>query len=335
MSRDFPAAAGNLFSLADPAPVDITGTALTIHCWIRPDTLTVNRTPISKYDANAQSDHQYALSVLSTGKVQALIGDATSDEFVNGVTNVATGVWSAIGMRKDGTGAGSLAAFLNGINDGNMTSAKSIQNTASTFRIGELGGANNPVDGLLAEVGIWNVALTDAEMMALAKGVSPRLIRPGNLKGYWPLWGTGSPERDQSGQGSHLTMSGTVNAGTIHAPVMPFVFTSVSLVPGGVSIYQDAATVYLNLETLEVETFDEVYLDLQASGTEQRISTDAETIYLDLSVLGGECYSQWTASFLGEGEAWTEFSGSAVLEWSGVGQLQWSPGSIVVEGINC
>ncbi len=33
----------------------------------------------------------------------------------------------------------------------------------------------------------WNVALTDAEVAALASGVSPLLVRPENLVRYRPL----------------------------------------------------------------------------------------------------------------------------------------------------
>jgi len=38
-----------------------------------------------------------------------------------------------------------------------------------------------------AECGIWNVALTDAEVVVLAAGYSPLLVRPQNLVAYWPL----------------------------------------------------------------------------------------------------------------------------------------------------
>ena len=43
------------------------------------------------------------------------------------------------------------------------------------------------LDGQLAEVGIWNVALTAAEMASLAKGYSPLFIRPQSLIFYMPL----------------------------------------------------------------------------------------------------------------------------------------------------
>lgn len=47
--------------------------------------------------------------------------------------------------------------------------------------------------GIIAEVGVWNVALTDNEMVMLSAGYSPLFIRPGNLVKYLPFraaWGT-------------------------------------------------------------------------------------------------------------------------------------------------
>jgi hypothetical protein len=42
-------------------------------------------------------------------------------------------------------------------------------------------------DGKIAEAAIWNAVLTDAEVIRLAAGYSPSLIRPQNLKFYMPL----------------------------------------------------------------------------------------------------------------------------------------------------
>lgn len=41
--------------------------------------------------------------------------------------------------------------------------------------------------GSIAEVGIWNVALTDAEVLVLSKGYSPLCVRPQSLVFYVPL----------------------------------------------------------------------------------------------------------------------------------------------------
>lgn len=70
-------------------------------------------------------------------------------------------------------------------NTTNRPSAINITRTA----IGAL--ARSPLaaffDGRVAEVGIWNAALTDGEVASLAKAVSPRLIRPQSLVFYAPL----------------------------------------------------------------------------------------------------------------------------------------------------
>jgi hypothetical protein len=49
------------------------------------------------------------------------------------------------------------------------------------------GTAENLFDGVIAEVGVWNVALNDSEAASLGKRMSPRLIRPQNLVFYAPL----------------------------------------------------------------------------------------------------------------------------------------------------
>ena len=43
------------------------------------------------------------------------------------------------------------------------------------------------MNGLIAEVGIWNAALTAAEVASLAKGMTCDKVRPQNLVFYAPL----------------------------------------------------------------------------------------------------------------------------------------------------
>ncbi len=43
------------------------------------------------------------------------------------------------------------------------------------------------MDGLMAEVGIWNAALTAAEVASLAKGMTCDKVRPQSLVFYAPL----------------------------------------------------------------------------------------------------------------------------------------------------
>lgn len=51
-------------------------------------------------------------------------------------------------------------------------------------------------DGDIAEAAIWNVALSDAEIAMLAKGLSPLRVRPASLVSYVPMNGAASPVID-------------------------------------------------------------------------------------------------------------------------------------------
>lgn len=55
---------------------------------------------------------------------------------------------------------------------------------------------SNFFPGDLAEFGLWSVVLSTDEIAALAKGVSPQMIRPQSLVSYSPLIGKTSPEQN-------------------------------------------------------------------------------------------------------------------------------------------
>lgn len=84
--------------------------------------------------------------------------------------------------------------------------------------------------GIFGELGIWNVALDAVEWAALAKGVSPLLIRPQGLVGYWPLI-RGLKNRFA---GDNMTASGTsiVSHFPIIYPARPQIY-AVPTVGGG------------------------------------------------------------------------------------------------------
>jgi len=64
--------------------------------------------------------------------------------------------------------------------------------------------------GRIAEAAAWSGVLTANEQRALSRGVSPRVVRPLALRGYWPLWATSmaSPEIDLSGRQKLATSAG-------------------------------------------------------------------------------------------------------------------------------
>lgn len=220
MARDIPGTSANYLSVGDVAAIDITGTALTVAAWVRVDALPgVFSGIVSKL--NGASD-AYELG-LGTTKPQFVVADAPGAyDNATFATTLTTGVWHHLAGVKNGTGAGALLGYLDGVQDVSVTSNKSIVNASAPLTLGARSNADLFLDGRLAEVGIWDVALTAAEILALAKGVSPSLIRRQSLKGFWPLFGTAYPEADLSINLNGATQVGTVGAAD-HSPTGPLV----------------------------------------------------------------------------------------------------------------
>lgn len=82
------------------------------------------------------------------------------------------------------TSATSRTIYLDGGNS--ATSTASVSPTVDTFNIARFPSWGG-VAGDVAEAALWTVALSADDVLALAKGVSPMLVRPQNLQFYAPL----------------------------------------------------------------------------------------------------------------------------------------------------
>lgn len=118
------------------------------------------------------------------------------------------------------TSAVSRQAFLNGIagtlSTVNVVPTGSLLYSVAAFALNGAGGRY--FYGDIAELAVWNAALTADEALSLSQGHSPLLIRPQNLMSYAPLEGIYAPEPDRFTRVS-LGLSG--NAPTIadHPPI--------------------------------------------------------------------------------------------------------------------
>jgi hypothetical protein len=130
--------------------------------------------------------NRYALGILSNGRVEATsnAGSGTPapvQSSAAGSTN--TWIHGAVVF------SSSTSAYLNGANKGTGTlraPASLNRTTVGAERASNIGNAS-PSGWMFAEIGVWNAALSDEEIGALAKGYSPSLIRPDNLVSYLPL----------------------------------------------------------------------------------------------------------------------------------------------------
>jgi hypothetical protein len=210
MARLFNDASTQYLKLDTPV---LTAAPLTLACWFNSDDATILQTLvcISPVDSDNDVFRLDARGDLDGDVLHAFTGSAsptgafalTSAGYTTNTWHHACGVFAAANDR---------TVYLDGGNSGNNTTsvtpnAASLKGTA----IGVLYRQNilGYMSGLLAEVGIWNVGLTAAEVASLAKGFSPLLVRPQSLITYVPILGNLSPEQNLKNASANFTLNGT------------------------------------------------------------------------------------------------------------------------------
>lgn len=193
---------------------------ITVGAWINPDALAnAGIYTNNKTDTN----HRGVWLALSggSGDVEASFGDgagnASSDRRTRVcAVGVTTGAWQYISASYRGNTDFSI--YRNGVDGGAGTASGSGSglgyNTGAGGRSGSYGGSSF-LNGRIAEVAVWNVSLSTAEHLALAKGASPFLVRPGSLIQYFPFWFSNSI--DLSPQ--HINATSMAGTAANHAPV--------------------------------------------------------------------------------------------------------------------
>lgn len=187
MAYNFSGSGQNLFSTSTP----VTATPLTLACWMNKTAATTTGILTAIFWDGAGSWYAFYLAAGSAANGQKVgINLANNNSFgagANATTTYTTGTWHhACGVFTSST---SRTVYMDGGNSATDTSSVTPTNLNSV----NIGAArrqtvtDNYFDGSIAEVGIWDAALTQAEVGALADGMSPQLVRPQNLKVYVPL----------------------------------------------------------------------------------------------------------------------------------------------------
>jgi hypothetical protein len=183
MAYDF-VAASNQYLVTSSAPV--TGTPLTMACWAVKD--TGGPTARCLLSLGNSTDGNVRFNILSNDSFLVLAA----------VTNSAgTGGSSQTGTPATGTSFHAAGVFSSSVF--RLAYANGVAGTANTNNVTPTGidrigigarvrsGIDLYHDGLIAEVGIWDAALTAAEIASLAAGVTCDKVRPQSLRFYAPL----------------------------------------------------------------------------------------------------------------------------------------------------
>lgn len=194
------------------AATPVTAYPLTLAAWFNSSNITVNQHILEVYDTALISGHAIAaLGAVAGDPVRARSFQNDLFAQASTTTGYSANTWHhAAGVF---TSATDRAAFIDGGSKG--TNANNRTPTGlDSVGIGRSFSGGTPAqyfNGLVAEAAIWDVALTDSEILQLARGVSPMMVRPSNIVFYAPLVGRFSPEIEIVG-GNNLTVTGAIAA---------------------------------------------------------------------------------------------------------------------------
>lgn len=176
----------NQYLSAASAPIDCLTKPFTLACWFDSDSVAVNQYLVALSPANGNAWAITAHGNVAGDPVQAVHTSAATA--AQSTTGYAANVWSHVCGVFNSTS--SRTVYLNAGNVATNSVSEVSPTAATQLRIGNVlfnGSSILYTDGSIAEVGIWNAALTAAEIASLAKGMTCDKVRPQSLVFYAPL----------------------------------------------------------------------------------------------------------------------------------------------------
>jgi hypothetical protein len=173
----------------------VPGVPIAVGCiavWFKATIATLNTPILTYWNGISRNGFILNLNNPSAGKLKAGGEDSSVERLaLNSTTatlNNGSPHHAAFNFNRNSGGANAL--FIDGVSEatGNSSAA---WNTASGGFFMEIGDQSDAfwasVPSDVWEIGYWNVQLNADEIAALAKGFSPKLIRPSALLAYMPL----------------------------------------------------------------------------------------------------------------------------------------------------
>lgn len=175
-------------SYLEEAAAGVTAAQLTLAGWFNFSNITADHCIVSVCDSGSATNyfHVVAAGSVAGDPIQAAARSNSANGFTATSTGYSANTWQhAAGVFSSTTGR---ASYLNAGSSGSNSTSVTPANLNRTG-IGVRNGSSRTAfaAGMIAEVAIWNVALTTAELEALAAGHPPHKVRLAGLVRYWPL----------------------------------------------------------------------------------------------------------------------------------------------------
>jgi len=208
MARNFESSNNDYIEVGNVPALDLTGDEVTLSVWIKLESVSSEGKILAKW-ADSGSRFQYLLSTNGGDKCLFAVNSG-GQKVATGTTTLLVGVWYHLAGTYDGS---SVRIYCNGEEEDTTSASGNMSSTTAPVRIGAGSGGSgteNPFDGDIGHVAIWDAPLSASEIKSLSAGINPLKIRSENRLFYAPLNGQ-SPELDVVG-GLGLTVNGATKS---------------------------------------------------------------------------------------------------------------------------
>jgi len=220
-----------VFSNSAATPVTIV--PFTMCCWFLPTDVSGAQVMLNIGRWGVQAD--VFLMYMSGSDLRAQTWRVAGNEA--SVGTVTAGIW------QHGTvvfaAVDDRTVYLDGASNNDTGSTEPTAIDSINIGGQRWGGSHiNWYEGSMAEVGVWDVALSVSEIAALEAGATPPLVRPGSLVFYDPLvrGPVGGTSQDIVG-GITMSDTGSITVDNhppvTHYPTSPAIITAPPAAPGG------------------------------------------------------------------------------------------------------
>lgn len=201
-------------SISDNSSLDTITAAVTLSVWVKPyPNPAAVQGIVTKDISGVPTNAPYSITIATSGDFQFSIISSSNTGFsgTNFGIKPSWGVWQHLILVYDGA---NITRYVNGVLAGATPNTTNIATTTTPLWIGQQkNGFSRFFKGRIAQVGLWNRALSVSELNALyTKGLLPN----NGLVAYYPLTeGAGTTAYDLSGNGNN----GTITSGTYSSDV--------------------------------------------------------------------------------------------------------------------
>lgn len=171
---------GNFLALVDTRP-------WTVALWFYADDLAADYGLWRVHDPDSTT-HHYGMGILTTGAARVVA--AAGGAIASGTTTntISAGGWHHMAIVVASSTDRRVYLDGNTASKGSSATARTPSNLAQTdIGVAYMTAASEGVVGRYAEFGAWNIELTEAEIVILAKRADPRFVRMDSMVSYTPL----------------------------------------------------------------------------------------------------------------------------------------------------